>query len=105
VISLGSVPTELYQEPEVLALTMPAIRADLRICVDYRDDGAQISCPVVTYTGKSDPLVTSKAMTSWASRCSHHLGNCEFPGGHFFIYHEALAITADLARHLRRCAA
>lgn len=105
VVSLGSVPAELYQDPEVLALAMPPTRADLRICVDYRNDGARMSCPVVTYTGKSDPLVASEAMASWEPRCSGYLGNCEFPGGHFFIYHEALAITTDLARHLHRCAA
>jgi surfactin synthase thioesterase subunit len=104
VVSLGSVPPELYQDPELLAMTMPPTRADLKICVEYADDGAAMSCPVVTYTAKEDPLMASDATKSWVPRCSSYLGNCEFPGGHFFIYHEALAITADLTRHLRNSA-
>jgi surfactin synthase thioesterase subunit len=104
VVSLGSVPPELYQDPELLAMTMPPTRADLKICVDHTDDGAAMKCPVVTYTAKEDPLMSSEATNSWIPRCSAYLGNCEFPGGHFFIYHEALAITADLTRHLRNSA-
>jgi surfactin synthase thioesterase subunit len=105
VIGLGSVPPALYQDPELLALTMPPTRADLTLTTDYVDDGARMSCPVVTYTAKEDPLMATETTESWAPRCSAYLGNCEFPGGHFFIYHEALAITADLTRHLRRAAA
>lgn len=104
VVSLGSVPAQLYQNPEVLALTMQPTRADLRICMDYQDDGSPISCPVATYSAGSDPLMDSTAMNSWRPRCTRFLGNCEFPGGHFFIYHEALNIATDLVRHLRRCA-
>src|SRR5260370_1154809 len=87
---------------EMLTLTIPPTRADLAACIDYTDDGARMSCPVVTYTGKDDPLVASGAMASWASRGTAHLGNCEFPGGHFFIYHAALGIATDLTRHIRR---
>jgi surfactin synthase thioesterase subunit len=102
IIGLGSVPPALYQDEELLALTLPATRADLTACLDYTDDGAHVGCPVVTYSGKSDPLVVSDAMQAWAARSPAYLGNCEFPGGHFFIYDAALAIASDLTRHLRR---
>ncbi len=102
VVSLGSLPEAIYRDPEMLTLTIPPTRADLAACIDYTDDGARMSCPVVTYTGKDDPLVASGAMASWASRGTAHLGNCEFPGGHFFIYHAALGIATDLTRHIRR---
>jgi surfactin synthase thioesterase subunit len=101
IVGLGSVPAELYQDPELLALTLPATRADLTACLEYVDDGAQVACPVVTYTGRSDPLVASDAMQAWAARCPVYLGNREFPGGHFFIHDAALAIAADLTGHLR----
>lgn len=102
VVSLGSLPEAIYRNPDVLALTMPPTRADLAACIDYTDDGARMSCPVVTYSGKQDPLVSSAAMASWARRGTGHLGNCEFEGGHFFIYHAAQAIANDLTRHIRR---
>lgn len=104
IISLGSVPAELYQNSELLALTLPATRADLVVCMDYADDGARVACPVITYSGQSDPLVASDAMKAWAARCPVFLGNREFPGGHFFIHDAALAIATDLVGHLRRLA-
>lgn len=105
VVSLGSLPEAMYRNPDVLALAIPPTRADLAACIDYTDDGARISCPVVTYSGRDDPLVASSAMTSWASRGAAHFGNCEFEGGHFFIYHAALSIATDLTRHIRRTSA
>jgi surfactin synthase thioesterase subunit len=102
VISLGSLPEALYRNPDVLALTLPATRADLAVCIDYADDGAAMSCPIVTYSGKDDPLIATSSMASWAARGTGHLGNCEFEGGHFFIYHAAQAIANDLTRHIRR---
>jgi surfactin synthase thioesterase subunit len=104
-IGIGSLPPAIYADPAVLALTMPPTRADLLVCADYIDDGAKLSCPLVTYNGRSDPLMDETAVPSWRSRCEVFLGNCEFPGDHFFIHDHALAITIDLARHLRRCAA
>lgn len=102
VVSLGSLPEALYRNPDVLALAIPPTRADLAACIDYVDDGARMACPVVTYTGRADPLVAASAMASWIPRGTGHLGNCEFEGGHFFIYHAAQAISADLTRHIRR---
>lgn len=104
-VSLGSVPSDLYENSELLALSLPATRADLTACLEYSDDGARVDCPVVSYSGRSDPLVSTEAMRAWAARCPVYLGNREFPGGHFFIYDAALAIATDLADHLRRTAA
>jgi surfactin synthase thioesterase subunit len=104
IVGLGSVPEELYRDPDLLALTLPATRADLSASLGYVDDGAMVSCPVVSYSGRSDPLISKAGMTSWAERSPRYLGNSEFPGGHFFVYAEALAIASDLTRHLRRSA-
>lgn len=105
IVGLGSVPAELYTDPDLLALTLPATRADMTVCLEYSDDRAPVACPVVTYTGRSDPLVTAEAMRAWAARSPAYLGNREFPGGHFFIHDAPLAIATDLAGHLRRSAA
>jgi surfactin synthase thioesterase subunit len=102
VVSLGSLPEAIYRNPDVLALTIPPTRADLAAYMDYTDDGARMSCPVVTYSGRDDPLVATSSMASWAQRGTGHLSNCEFEGGHFFIYHAAMAIATDLTRHIRR---
>ncbi|MBO3747423.1 thioesterase [Streptosporangiaceae bacterium NEAU-GS5] len=105
--TLGSVPTEIMEDPRALALIIPAMRADLAVVASYADDGAKLRCPVATYSGRSDQLMTPGAMASWETRTPRYHGNCEFQGDHFYINvpDHALAITADLVRHIRREAA
>lgn len=100
---LGSFPATIYDNPEMLALVIPALRADLSVAAQYRDDGAPVPCPLVSYGGKSDPLMEQPdAMTSWGSRSQQCLGHSEYPGGHFYIDSHALAVTSDFCRHLHR---
>lgn len=100
---LDSLPNDVYDDPEMLALVVPALRADLAVCAHYRDDGAVVSCPVVSYGGRSDPLMRDpRAMNSWSTRTPRYLGNSEFPGGHFYIEHHALAVATDFVGHLTR---
>lgn len=103
--SLGSLPAEIYRDPAVMALTMPPTRADLTVCANYADDGARIGCPVVAYTATADPLMERGAARSWDTRTGSYLGECAFPGGHFFIHDQALPITLDLTRRLRTAVA
>ena len=104
IIALGSLPAEVYDDPQLLALVLPALRADLAVCATAKDDGAKVSCAVASYGGRSDPLMLPDAMRSWPDRTSTYLGNSEFPGGHFYIEEHALSVTSDLARHLQRLA-
>lgn len=100
---LGSFPAEVYDNPEMLAMVIPALRADLRVSAQYVDDGAGVSCPLASYGGNTDPLQQAPdAMSHWAPRSPRYLGHSEFPGGHFYIDNHALAVTTDFARHLHR---
>ncbi|MFL6139502.1 MAG: thioesterase II family protein [Frankiaceae bacterium] len=103
IVSLGSLPPAIYEDPEMLRITIPPTRDDLLICARYVEDGAKVDTAVVTYTGKDDPLMTRESAATWADHCTTYLGNCEFPGGHFFIYDATLAIATDFTRHLLRC--
>jgi surfactin synthase thioesterase subunit len=105
--TLGSFPDEIYSNPEMMAMVIPALRADLAVFSTYVDDGAKVACPLVSYSGRSDPLMAPGAMASWTSRAERYLGNSEFPGDHFYIdtFDHAVAVTADLTRHLQRCLA
>jgi len=102
--SLGSLPEDAYADPDLVALLVPVMRADLLACASYVDDGAMVSCPIVTYSAKEDPLLPRGANVAWATRTADYLGNVEFPGGHFFIHHEELSITTDFVRLFRRYA-
>ena len=103
---LGSFPAEVYDNPEMLALVVPALRSDLRVAGDYDDDGAGVSCPLASYGGRSDPLQEAPdAMTHWAARTPTYLGHNEYEGGHFYIDTHAQAVTAHFAHRLQRTVA
>lgn len=100
---LGSVPAEIYDDPQMLALALPALRADLAIFAQYIDDDTGVGCPIASYGGTADLLMERPdAMDSWRGRTPHYLGNREYPGGHFYIDDHALAITSDVVQHLYR---
>lgn len=99
---VGLLPPEVFQDPQVLDLALPVLRADLSVYASYQDDGARSASPIVTYSGASDALMGPGAMASWSDRSGSYLGNCSFPGGHFFIREHAIAITADLIQRVRR---
>ncbi|MER7399509.1 alpha/beta fold hydrolase [Streptomyces sp. NPDC000151] len=98
----GVLPAEAGADPELLALVLPAVRADLALVADYRDDGARVGCPVVAYGGRSDPTLEPGGLAEWATRTPAFLGAGEFPGGHFYLTEHALSVTTDFARHLQR---
>ena len=85
-------------------LVLPALRADFSVVNDYSDDAAPVSCPVVAYGGKSDPLLESGSMATWSGLSEKFLGLSEFPGAHFYLFEHALSVATDLGRHLRRVA-
>lgn len=103
---LGSFPAEIYDNPAMLALVVPALRADLRVAAQYVDDNAGVSCALASYGGRSDPLQEDPdAMKHWAERSKGYLGHSEYPGGHFYIDAHAQAVTMHFAQRLQRVVA
>jgi surfactin synthase thioesterase subunit len=102
--SLGSFPAETFDDPELLAMIIPALRADIELSSTYVDDCAPVSCPIVAYSGRSDPLMPWEAMSAWIQRTPSYLGNSTFPGGHFYIenHENRMAVVTSLVRHVTR---
>jgi surfactin synthase thioesterase subunit len=105
--TLGSFPDDVYGDTEVMDMIIPVLRADLAVCATYVDDCGEVTCPIVSYSGRSDPLMSSGAMASWRPRTPSYLGNSEFAGDHFYIDNRehAVAVISDLTRHLQRALA
>ncbi|MFI0482823.1 thioesterase II family protein [Actinomadura sp. 9N215] len=100
---LGAFPEELWNDPDMLDLVMPPVIADFRIAVQYEDDGAVVECPLVSYAGRSDPLlVEPDAMTAWTVRSRRYQGHRDYPGDHFYVGEHAAAVMSDFARRLMR---
>lgn len=101
---LGAFPAQTYDDPELLAMVLPPVRDDIEVSTTYVDDGAPVGCPIVGYSGQTDPLMPSEAMSAWIRRTPNFLGTSTFPGGHFYLdqHENRLTVITDFVRHLGR---
>lgn len=101
---LGVLPDPVSAHPELLRMLLPTLRADMALCLDYRDDGVGLDCPIIAYSGSTDPLIEPGTMIEWRTRTDTFLGAIEFPGAHFYLDDHAVAVATDLGRRLQRFA-
>jgi len=72
---------------ELLALVLPAVRADFALCADYRyRPGLPLTMPITVLAGRHDTHVAPEQLSGWAKET---LASCRvhwFDGDHFFIH-------------------
>ncbi|HEU0016459.1 MAG TPA: thioesterase domain-containing protein [Longimicrobium sp.] len=98
---LGGIPDALREHPELLALLLPTLRADVALNEAYVfTEEAPLACPITGYAGELDPRAPPAEMERWARHTSAAFALRTFPGGHFFPQtHRAevlRALSADL---------
>jgi medium-chain acyl-[acyl-carrier-protein] hydrolase len=95
------IPPGLRSEPELLALLLPVMRADLTIFETYAHAaGAPLALPILAMSGVSDPHVSREEALAWGRQTTGKFEAEFFPGGHFFVQSELGAVTARVARFL-----
>ncbi|MFJ2743711.1 thioesterase II family protein [Streptomyces sp. NPDC087440] len=99
---LGGTPAELLEDPALMKLVLPALRADFSLLETYRYHvQAPLPVPLTVFGGDRDPLVVAGQLHRWL-RQTNTAGRLEIlPGEHFFL-HDAVAkvlatVTEDLA--------
>jgi surfactin synthase thioesterase subunit len=96
---------EVFADPGLREVVLPALRADYRLVDDYQGGHRPpLDCPVYAYTGDSDPIADPARMRGWAetTRGAFRLG--VLPGGHFYLRAEQATLLADLDELIRRAA-
>jgi medium-chain acyl-[acyl-carrier-protein] hydrolase len=96
----GAVPEAVRNEPELLALFLPALRADVEAFETYvpRSDRL-VRCPVRVYGGADDRHPRASDLAGWQRVAEGDVSIQIFPGDHFFLVGAREALTADLAAH------
>ncbi len=94
----GPIHPKILAEPDILALTLPTLRADVAALETYdHGPGPHVECPVAALGGTDDPIVPVGDLASWRRETG---GPCEvraFPGGHFYFEKD----PRPLANYLR----
>ncbi|WP_037799188.1 thioesterase II family protein [Streptomyces sp. NRRL F-5635] len=102
---LGGTDSGLFDEPEILAMVLPALRADYHAAETYRyvpaPAGRDVDCPLVALTGDRDPVTTVADARAWSAHTSGTFRLEVFEGGHFFLTERAAAVADTVAECLR----
>ena len=94
----GGVPSELLNEPELLALLIPALRADLAALETFRpSNGDRLPCPISAYGGTQDPAVSRSDLEAWRDQTTGSFRVRVFPGDHFYLDTQRVALLTDLS--------
>jgi len=94
----GGVPDVIRQEPDLLALLLPTLRADVAAIETYSPlTDRTIACPVRVYGGADDRHPRPEQLSGWQRFAGRPVSLQLFPGDHFFLAAQQAALTADLA--------
>ena len=98
---LGGTPLAVLQEPELLALLLPVLRADLTVChTHHHRVEPPLACPITVIGGRSDLTVPWQELLGWAAHTSGPFERIVLPGGHFYLDSQQATMISRLSAAL-----
>jgi surfactin synthase thioesterase subunit len=99
---LGSTPPEALDDPDLLAVLMPTLRADLTLLTRYTARSASpLDVPIHAFAATGDTEASAARMRAWAAETSAAFALDLVPGGHLFdpagVRQVIRTITDDLS--------
>ena len=100
--ALNGIPSELQDNPNIIELFLPTLRADFQVVESYvfNPDDSSIDRPIIVYGGLDDPRVSRERLEGWASLTKAVFKSQRFPGDHFFINTARDSVIASIAAEL-----
>jgi len=98
---LSGTPREVIDNPELMRLMLPTLRADFHLCQTYcyTPDEA-IDCPITVFGGLQDYETPRESLEAWSEHTKAAFRLRMLQGDHFFINHEQQLILGALAQDL-----
>jgi medium-chain acyl-[acyl-carrier-protein] hydrolase len=97
----GGIPREVLQEPEILALLLPCLRADIRAMETHRPPArGPLAIPISVFGGADDRLAPRHQLDAWRAETSRAFQVTTFAGGHFYLERQRQPLLAELAASL-----
>ncbi|WP_440070297.1 thioesterase II family protein [Streptosporangium sp. OZ121] len=94
----GGLPLD---DPRLLAVVLPRVRADLRVTETYLPAAeAPLECPLVVYTGDGDEVVSPGEALLWGPHTAGDLRLRVLGGGHFFLHERRAELLGHIIRDL-----
>ena len=102
----GGIPEAVVQEPELLALLLPALRSDLEAVETYFcAPEPPLDVPISAFGGMSDPWASLDDLEAWRDETNGPFSVTRFPGGHFYLEESEAPLLEELGSQLARTGA
>jgi medium-chain acyl-[acyl-carrier-protein] hydrolase len=94
-------PESVLQNPELMALFMPLLRADFELCQTYPyDHELPLNCPFFVFGGLTDSDISQESLVSWRAQTNSPMQLQMFPGDHFFILNAQQSLLQIISQQL-----
>lgn len=98
---LNGTPQEVLENPELMQLMLPLMRADFSVCQTYTYVAAPpLTCPLTAYGGTGDTAVEREHLEAWRQHTTSAFALRMFPGDHFFLHTSQPSLLRALAQQL-----
>jgi medium-chain acyl-[acyl-carrier-protein] hydrolase len=85
--------TDSLDNPELLKLMLPLLRADYSLCETYRYDvEAPLKCPIAVYGAESDPALKESDIAAWRSQTQATFSLRMVPGENKSLHRNSIII-------------
>lgn len=96
----GGVPEAVRREPELLALFLPGLRADVQVFENYAPlTDRRVQCRVRVYGGVDDRRPRPELLPGWQRLVEREISLRTFPGDHFYLNDARAELGADITAH------
>jgi len=99
---LQGTPEGVLQNPELMNLLLPLLRADFAVCENYvYSTGDPLNCPISVFGGLEDGKVSPEELSAWHFQTRGSFILRMFPGDHFFLQSARKQLLGALAQDLK----
>lgn len=100
---LGGTPPEVLDNPELLSLFLPILRADFAVCDNYvYAHGTPLDTPISAFAGDGDFETEPEACAAWREQTTAEFALRVLRGDHFFLHTSRDELLAAVAHTLRQ---
>lgn len=97
----GGIPEVILQEPELMALFLPPLRADFAVLESYTYAAEPpLAAAITVYGGSDDPVVPATVLGQWRQHTTGPFAQVHFAGGHFYLQTQRAALLTSVGERL-----
>ena len=100
--SYNGTPELIFQDPELLELFLPILRADFAMLETYQyKEEHPVECPITVFGGLQDGRVGQEDLEAWREQTSAKFRMKMFPGDHFYLKDAREELLTEIGRDLK----